>query len=251
MYEVIPPATYRALQPDDLTHAGSEGWTHAPVPGWGINPDRVGPRMLGAFEEVPPSRLDEALARAAKGLVFTTSPPPPPFVPYPVHRQVPSVMFNEVTAQSAAPWGRFPGGRAYDGVGAYYSGPTTQPIGALGAYYSAPTTRPVGEVEVVPAAGLALTGGMLVLALAAPLLLGGLGYWVGGKVAPSPAQQRTYRWAGALANVVAPGVGLVILAMIGAAKAGEVHPNRRRRVRRNRTQTRRKKAARPRARRPR
>lgn len=53
-YSEIKPEYYRMHQPDSPWHAGSEGWSTAPWPGWGRNPNLVGqPRVgvdgLGAY----------------------------------------------------------------------------------------------------------------------------------------------------------------------------------------------------------
>jgi hypothetical protein len=45
-YAQVTPEYYRMLQPDSAWHAGSPGWSRAPVPGWGMNPNRVGPPRL-------------------------------------------------------------------------------------------------------------------------------------------------------------------------------------------------------------
>jgi len=53
-YSEIKPEYYRMFQPDSPWHAGSKGWSTAPWPGWGRNPNLVGqPRVgvegLGAY----------------------------------------------------------------------------------------------------------------------------------------------------------------------------------------------------------
>jgi hypothetical protein len=53
-YSEIKPEYYRMHQPDSPWHAGSKGWSSAPWPGWGRNPNLVGqPRVgvegLGAY----------------------------------------------------------------------------------------------------------------------------------------------------------------------------------------------------------
>lgn len=45
-YSEIKPEYYRMFQPDSPWHAGSSGWKDAPVPGWGRNPNLVGPPRL-------------------------------------------------------------------------------------------------------------------------------------------------------------------------------------------------------------
>lgn len=45
-YAQIKPEYYRMFQPDSPWHAGSPGWKSAPWPGWGRNPNLVGPPRL-------------------------------------------------------------------------------------------------------------------------------------------------------------------------------------------------------------
>lgn len=45
-YAAIEPGYYEMLQPDSPWHAGAEGWSSAPEPGWGENPNLVGPPRL-------------------------------------------------------------------------------------------------------------------------------------------------------------------------------------------------------------
>jgi hypothetical protein len=45
-YDAITPAYYEMLQPSSPWHAGAPGWATAPFPGWGENPNLVGPRRL-------------------------------------------------------------------------------------------------------------------------------------------------------------------------------------------------------------
>jgi len=59
-------------------------------------------------------------------------------------------------------------------------------------------------------------GGVAVLAVYA-LIMGGAGYIAGKAMAPSPAQQKTYKWGGAVANMVAPGLGLGIVGLFAGA----------------------------------
>jgi len=35
------------FQPEGAWHAGAPGWSEAPYPGWGENPNLVGPKRLG------------------------------------------------------------------------------------------------------------------------------------------------------------------------------------------------------------
>ena len=45
-YVNIEPGYYQMLQPDSVYHPGGSGWSTAPVPGWGENPNLVGPPRL-------------------------------------------------------------------------------------------------------------------------------------------------------------------------------------------------------------
>jgi len=42
-YAAVRPAFYEMLTPDSPWHAGAPGWSSAPFPGWGENPNLVGP----------------------------------------------------------------------------------------------------------------------------------------------------------------------------------------------------------------
>jgi hypothetical protein len=232
MYENITTAYYRNMQPDDVTHAGSEGWNDAPVPGWGVNPARVGPPVLGALEAESP--IVSAIERAAKSSVFTTRPVPTPFVPYPVHREVPGVYFDEVASTNTAPWGIFPHQRAY---GAYYEDQPLRPVSGLGAYYAEAPLRAVSGLGETPltttatpaGARIAVGGVMLAItigfAIGVPIALGGLGYWFGGKIAPTPASKKSYQWGGAAANIAFPVLGPAALALVAAMQKGDVRSN--------------------------
>lgn len=46
-YSEIKPEYYRMHQPDSPWHAGSTGWSTAPWPGWGRNPNLVGQSRVG------------------------------------------------------------------------------------------------------------------------------------------------------------------------------------------------------------
>jgi len=45
-YVALNPSYYQMLQPESAWHAGAPGWSEAPYPGWGENPNLVGPRRL-------------------------------------------------------------------------------------------------------------------------------------------------------------------------------------------------------------
>jgi hypothetical protein len=55
-YENVSPAMYRVGQPENATHQGDRGWTAAPIPSWGTNPNLVGPRQIamGAWADMNP-----------------------------------------------------------------------------------------------------------------------------------------------------------------------------------------------------
>ncbi len=46
-YVKLNPSYYQMFQPEGAWHAGAEGWSVAPYPGWGENPALVGPKRLG------------------------------------------------------------------------------------------------------------------------------------------------------------------------------------------------------------
>jgi hypothetical protein len=139
----------------------------------------------------------------------------------------------------------------YGSVGAYYVEAPLRAVAGLGA--TATTTSSASPVMLTKAtatsptlvsdsdlrkvrsvASIGLTGGLILAAVVAvPAALGGIGYWIGGKVAPTPAAKKTYQWSGAAANIVAPGLGLLALALIGAAQAPTMASNPRRRRRRS------------------
>jgi hypothetical protein len=45
-YVNTSPGYYQMLQPNSVWHPGGPGWSTAPVPGWGENPNLVGPPRL-------------------------------------------------------------------------------------------------------------------------------------------------------------------------------------------------------------
>lgn len=45
-YVSTSPGYYQMLQPNSVWHPGGPGWSKAPVPGWGENPNLVGPPRL-------------------------------------------------------------------------------------------------------------------------------------------------------------------------------------------------------------
>jgi hypothetical protein len=46
-YWMVPDSDYHEL------HVATPGWQNAPVPGWGINPLRAGPRRVGVSGGIP------------------------------------------------------------------------------------------------------------------------------------------------------------------------------------------------------
>jgi hypothetical protein len=46
-YVAVNPSFYQMFQPEGAWHAGAPGWSEAPYPGWGENPNLVGPKRLG------------------------------------------------------------------------------------------------------------------------------------------------------------------------------------------------------------
>lgn len=46
-YVKLNPSYYQMLQPESAWHPGAPGWSTAPYPGWGENPNLVGPKRLG------------------------------------------------------------------------------------------------------------------------------------------------------------------------------------------------------------
>lgn len=45
-YDNVSPASYETYQQGTPWHAGAPGWTQAPFPGWGNNPNLVGQPFL-------------------------------------------------------------------------------------------------------------------------------------------------------------------------------------------------------------
>jgi len=46
-YVKLNPSYYQMLNPESPWHPGAPGWSVAPYPGWGENPNLVGPKRLG------------------------------------------------------------------------------------------------------------------------------------------------------------------------------------------------------------
>lgn len=74
-YEVLNPAFYQYKQPGTPWHPGAPGWSKAPVPGWGMNPNLIGtPRIavngLGLTEQGVKFVKVGILAAAVGGLAY-------------------------------------------------------------------------------------------------------------------------------------------------------------------------------------
>jgi len=53
-YSDLKPNFYQTYSPDSSQHAGSRGWSAAPVPGWGNNPLLAGPPRIAVGQETVP-----------------------------------------------------------------------------------------------------------------------------------------------------------------------------------------------------
>jgi hypothetical protein len=217
VYQPITPEFYRILQPNDLTHAGSTGWSRAPVPGWGANPLRMGPPMLGAAPPILtpvkfPKPLPLFTKKKRKPLPRVIAIPPTPKPrPYPVHRFVPKIRFADFAYVVSGATGRFPKGPAYmappsrectfcfNGLGMTPVPESTTAQTQRGHW----TTHPALPFLAVGGGALALIGIYLGIA-------GGIGYAVGSALSNDPRKKKKYRTAGAVGNILMPGVGLII-----------------------------------------
>ena len=104
--------------------------------------------------------------------------------------------------------------------------PSMGSFGNLGAYYPS-SGKPVSAgsaiaATVSPVAGLGMgplsaagfgVGTIALVGLVYVVALGGAGYYLGGKFAPSAKQEEAYKWIGAVSNVVLPGLGLLGLGL--------------------------------------
>lgn len=66
-YANIKPEYYRMFQPDSPWHAGAPGWKNAPWPGWGENPNLVGPSRL-AIEGLGAAKCGGPVYQQVKGV---------------------------------------------------------------------------------------------------------------------------------------------------------------------------------------
>lgn len=72
-YVALNPSYYQMLQPESAWHAGAPGWSEAPYPGWGENPNLVGPRRLaveGLGDDANPDVVSRADYIRAKDEAF-------------------------------------------------------------------------------------------------------------------------------------------------------------------------------------
>jgi hypothetical protein len=65
-YVEISPNAYSELYPHSDTHAGALGWKRAYAPGWGNNPLRAGPAMLGMTYEEGMVLAQQSAGKAAQ-----------------------------------------------------------------------------------------------------------------------------------------------------------------------------------------
>jgi hypothetical protein len=82
-YDVVKPDFYRIHTPDTPWHAGAQGWSQAPWPGWGENPNLIGPRMLAVngFGSEMSVRQPTTQRMALPGMPMPGTTPPPPVAP--------------------------------------------------------------------------------------------------------------------------------------------------------------------------
>jgi hypothetical protein len=108
---------------------------------------------------------------------------------------------------------------AFGNLGAYYPS-SGKPVGAGSAI--AATVSPVAGLGMGPlsAAGLGM-GTIALIGLAYVAALGASGYYIGGKLAPSPKQEEAYKWIGAVSNVVLPGLSIAGLALVSAIQGDD------------------------------
>lgn len=104
-------------------------------------------------------------------------------------------------------------------AGSYYIGPppvgeyTINPNAPLGAYVKYPV-RGLGQAGAA-LAGIGLVGAVLYIGI-----VGGAGWFAGKAMAPNRQSEGGYKWAGAISNIVAPGVGLGVVGIVSLAAQG-------------------------------
>jgi len=103
-------------------------------------------------------------------------------------------------------------------AGSYYVGPTPvgeytmNPNSPMGAYVQYPV-RGLGQDHGIPAASVGL-------AIIGAAILGTAGWYAGKAMAPTAASADSYKWAGAITNIVAPGLGLGIVGIVALSGRG-------------------------------
>ncbi len=73
-YVAVNPSFYQMFQPEGAWHAGAPGWSEAPYPGWGENPNLVGPKRLaveglGMTDTATQNTVLAAMAAVSIGLI--------------------------------------------------------------------------------------------------------------------------------------------------------------------------------------
>jgi len=104
-------------------------------------------------------------------------------------------------------------------AGSYYVG--APPVGeyslvpnapGMGAYVQYPV-RGLGQAGAV--AGIGIVGAALYIGI-----VGAAGWFAGKAMAPNKQSENGYKWAGALSNILAPGVGLGVVGIVSLAAQG-------------------------------
>jgi len=108
-------------------------------------------------------------------------------------------------------------------AGSYYVG--APPVGE---YSLVPNAPGMGAYVQYPVRGLGQSGAAAGLGLAAAALyigvVGAAGWYAGKAMAPDRSREGTYKWAGALSNLVAPGLGLGAVGIVSLAAKGGRSP---------------------------
>ena len=106
-------------------------------------------------------------------------------------------------------------------TGSYYLGPT--PIGeyvmnpnAVGSYVRYPV-RGLGQNPAEPVIG----AGIIMLGA---IILGAAGWYAGKAMAPTTASENAYKWAGAITNILLPGIGLGVVGVVALSGRGRALP---------------------------
>jgi len=119
-YERLAPEYYASDQPDGPFRTGATGWSRAPWPGWGQNPNQAGPRRiavdgLGATPVATRCDCEVKPVGDQKRFVCNCAPPPAPKRPPPFWQSEPHWFFRQYVRDKVAPWGTLhPRGPAFD-----------------------------------------------------------------------------------------------------------------------------------------